>query len=100
MKPQITLPDWQYRHWLCAVSILAMVGAEVYNGWAYRAHGSVENEPRPSWEHGLRQVAVLIIPGVTFGLVIHSNEYTRYPLWKVRRAYFWAKRGYSRPRSI
>ena len=100
MKPQVTLPDWRYRNWICAVSVLGMFGAEGYKELAYRAHRPIESELRSTWECGLRQVAVLMLPGVTFGLVIHSNEYTRYPLWKVRRAYFWAKRGYVRPRPI
>lgn len=85
---------------MCAsvvVWALAVSGSNVYEDMCYRMQKQAGEETSVGSLVYLRQVAVLSSSGLTFGLVAHQNEYNRYPLWKVRRAYYWAKRGYSRP---
>lgn len=88
----------QYPIWFCLLGIVAMLGAGVYNDLAFRSRGSDAQLEAPSTWHAARQVLVVANAPIIFGLVTHRNEFSRYPLWKVRRAYYWAKRGYTRPK--
>jgi hypothetical protein len=93
----------RYAMSIILVAFLSFVGSLVYEpvrGDAATAQLGLLGDQKVSFFLNFRQVFLLSGASVAFGLITHKTEYARYPLWKIRRAYYWAKRGYVRPRSI